>query len=153
VTCFFSHNNKSSGASKHIDLRYFVRERVQDCTINLEHIDTKKMLTDSLTKGLPSHIFYEHVASIGLMESLWFWTGHIKQPTPITNNDCYPNKVHRYIVGTWAEVDFSIIIFHSLPLVSVLLSADLWKPNDQRGEYWRWSLVSPRRLRKHGRVK
>jgi hypothetical protein len=55
---FFSHNNKSSDASKHIDLRYLiVRERVQDRTINLEHIGTKEMLVDPLTKGLPPHIF------------------------------------------------------------------------------------------------
>jgi hypothetical protein len=43
---------------------------VQDRTINLEHIDTKEMLTDPLTKGLPSHIFEEHVIGMGLMESL-----------------------------------------------------------------------------------
>jgi hypothetical protein len=67
---FFSHNNKSSGASKHIDLRYLVvRERVHDRTINLEHIDTKEMVADPLTKGLPPHIFEEHVAGMGLMES------------------------------------------------------------------------------------
>jgi hypothetical protein len=43
ATIFFSHNNKSSGASKHIDLRYLiVRKSVQDHTINLEHIGTKK---------------------------------------------------------------------------------------------------------------
>jgi hypothetical protein len=34
-------------------------------------------------------------------------------------------------------VDFSITIFHSLPLASVLLSADLWLSNDQMGECWR----------------
>jgi hypothetical protein len=39
---FFSHNNKSSGVVKHIDLRYLVmRERVQYHNINLEHIGTK----------------------------------------------------------------------------------------------------------------
>jgi hypothetical protein len=55
---FFSHNNKSSGDVNHIDLRYLVmRERVQYHTINLEHIGTKEMLTDPLTKGLPPHIF------------------------------------------------------------------------------------------------
>jgi hypothetical protein len=42
ATIYFSHNNKSSGASKHIDLRYLVvRERVQDHTIILEYIGTK----------------------------------------------------------------------------------------------------------------
>jgi hypothetical protein len=55
---FFSHNNKSSGAAKHIDLRYLVvRERVQYRTINLEHIGTKEILMDPLMKGLPPHIF------------------------------------------------------------------------------------------------
>jgi hypothetical protein len=58
VVVFFSYNNKSSGAIKHIDLKYLVvRERVQDRTINLEHISTKKMLVDPLTKGLPPNIF------------------------------------------------------------------------------------------------
>jgi hypothetical protein len=58
VTILFSHNNKSCGTAKHINLRYVVvRERVQDYTINLEHIGTKEMLTDPLTKGLPPHIF------------------------------------------------------------------------------------------------
>ena len=68
---FFSHNNKSSGAAKHIDIKYLVvRDRIQDRTINLEHISTKRMLTDPLTKGLPPNIFQEHVAGMGLLESL-----------------------------------------------------------------------------------
>ena len=67
----FSHNNKSSGAAKHIDIKYLiVRDRVQDRTINLELISTKKMLADPLTKGLPPSIFQEHVAGMGLLESL-----------------------------------------------------------------------------------
>jgi hypothetical protein len=67
TTIFFSHNNKSSGTSKHIDLRYLiVRERVQDHTINLEQIGIK-MLTDPLTKD---HIFQEHVADMGLLENI-----------------------------------------------------------------------------------
>jgi hypothetical protein len=70
VVVFFSHNNKSSGADKHIDLRYLVRERVQNHTINLEHIGTKEMLVDPLTNGLPFHSFEEHIAGIRLLESL-----------------------------------------------------------------------------------
>jgi hypothetical protein len=55
---FFSHNNMSSGVVKHIDLRYLVvREIIQDCTINLEHIGTEEILTDPLMKGLPPSIF------------------------------------------------------------------------------------------------
>jgi hypothetical protein len=68
ATLFFSDNNKSSGVSKHIELRYLIlRERVQDHTINLGHIDTKEILADSLTKGLPPHIFEEHVTDMGLI--------------------------------------------------------------------------------------
>jgi hypothetical protein len=66
---FFSHNNKSSGVAKHIDLRYLVmRERVQYRTINLDHIGTKVMLEDPLMKGLPPNIFEGHVAGMGLLE-------------------------------------------------------------------------------------
>jgi hypothetical protein len=68
---FFSHNNKSSGAAKHIDLMYLVvTESVQYRTIHLEHISTKKMLADPLTKGLHPNIFQEHVADMSLLESL-----------------------------------------------------------------------------------
>jgi hypothetical protein len=68
---FFSHNNKSCGAGKHIDLRYLlVRERVQDHTINLENIGTTKMLADPLMKDLPPNIFEGHVPNMGLLESL-----------------------------------------------------------------------------------
>jgi hypothetical protein len=68
IIIFFSHNNKLSGAAKHIDLRYFiVRERVQNHTINLEHICTKKIHADALTKGLPHNIFEEHVDTHGFI--------------------------------------------------------------------------------------
>jgi hypothetical protein len=43
-----------------------VRQRVHDHTINLEHISTKEMLADPLTKGLPPNISEEHVAGMGL---------------------------------------------------------------------------------------
>jgi hypothetical protein len=67
----YAHNNRSSGAAKHIDIKYYiVKDKVRDHIINLEHISIEKMLTDPLTKGLPSNVFREHVASIGLRESL-----------------------------------------------------------------------------------
>jgi hypothetical protein len=47
-----------------------VRERVQNHIINLEYIGTKEMFVDPLTKGLPPNIFEEHVAGMGLLESL-----------------------------------------------------------------------------------
>jgi hypothetical protein len=68
---FFSHNNKSSGATMYIDLRYLiVKERIPNRIINLEHIGTKEMLVDPLMKRLSPNIFEEHVASMGLLERL-----------------------------------------------------------------------------------
>ena len=62
---FFS-SNKSSGASKHIDLKYrVVKERCQDRTIKIEHIRTNAMLMDSLTNGLPPKVFKQHVTNMG----------------------------------------------------------------------------------------
>ena len=61
---FLSSNNKSSGATKHIDIKYFVvKDRTQDQTIDMVHISMTMMLADPLTKGLPPKIFNEHVAA------------------------------------------------------------------------------------------
>ena len=71
VVEFFSGNNKSSGAAKHIDIKYlFVRLRIQDQTIKIEHISTTQMLADPLTKGLPPSMFKEHANGMGLVDSL-----------------------------------------------------------------------------------
>ena len=60
-----------SAAAKHIDSKYLVvKDRIQDQTINVKHIRTTHMLADPLTKGLPPSVFREHVAGMGLMESL-----------------------------------------------------------------------------------
>ena len=67
----YAHNNKSSGAAKHIDIKYnVVKDKVWDHIISLEHISTEKMLVDLLTKGLPPNVFREHLAGMGLRESL-----------------------------------------------------------------------------------
>ena len=68
---FFSSNNKSSGASKHIDFKYrVVKERSHDQTIKIEHISTKAMLVDLLTEGLPPNVFKQHVTNMCLVDSL-----------------------------------------------------------------------------------
>jgi hypothetical protein len=36
-----------------------VKEKIQNQTISLEHISTKKMIMDLLTKGLPPNVFRE----------------------------------------------------------------------------------------------
>jgi hypothetical protein len=67
----YAHNNRSSGAAKHIDIKYYVvKDKVRDQIISLEHISTEKMLADLLTKGLPPNVFREHTAGMGLRESL-----------------------------------------------------------------------------------
>ena len=70
-TVFYAHNNKSSGAAKHIDIKFYVvKKQVQDQTIFLEHIRTNKMLADPLTKRLPPYVFREHLAGMRLREGL-----------------------------------------------------------------------------------
>ena len=67
----YAQNNKSSGAAKHIDIKFYViKEHIQDHTISFEYMSTKKMLVDLLTKGLPPSVFREHLAGMGLRESL-----------------------------------------------------------------------------------
>ena len=67
----YAHNNKSSGAAKHIDIKFYVvKDKVRDHSISLEHISTKKMLAGPLIKGLPPNVFREYLASMGLRESL-----------------------------------------------------------------------------------
>jgi hypothetical protein len=68
---FYAHNNKKTKAVKHINIRfYIVKEKIQDQTNSLEHISTKKIIVDPLTKGLPPSVFREHLAGMGLRESI-----------------------------------------------------------------------------------
>jgi hypothetical protein len=67
----YAQNNKKTKTDKHINIRfYIVKVKIRDETISLEHICTKKMIADPLTKGLPPSVFREHLAGIGLRESL-----------------------------------------------------------------------------------
>ncbi|KAK3024214.1 hypothetical protein RJ639_044683 [Escallonia herrerae] len=69
---FFSKNNKSSGGTKHIEIKYLVvRERIHNQIVSIQHISTIAMLADPMTKGLPPTLFREHVASTGLVDSLF----------------------------------------------------------------------------------
>ena len=64
----FSKNTKCISRSKHIDVKfYFVKEKVAKSLIDIEHISTKGMLADPLTKGIPIVVFHEHVSQIGLL--------------------------------------------------------------------------------------
>ena len=70
LAVFYSYNNKSSAAAKHIELKYYVvKEKAQNHTIEIIHKSTKEMLADPLTKGLSPDVFNKHVAGMGLRES------------------------------------------------------------------------------------
>jgi len=67
----YAHNNRLSGATKHIDIKYYaVKDKVRDHIINLEHISTERMLVVPLTKSLPPNVFREHVVGMSLKKSL-----------------------------------------------------------------------------------
>ncbi|RVW30387.1 Copia protein [Vitis vinifera] len=66
----FSKNTRSISRSKHIDVKfYFVKEKVAEYLIDIEHMSTNGMLVDPLTKGLPIVVFQEHVSQMGLLEA------------------------------------------------------------------------------------
>ena len=67
----FCANDKLSGASKHIDLKYrVVKDRNWDNTLKIKHISTTANITDPFTKGLPPILFQKHVLGMGLVSSL-----------------------------------------------------------------------------------
>ena len=58
----FSRNIRSTSRSKHIYVKFFfVKEKVIESLISVEHTPTTSMLADALTKGLPICVFQEHV--------------------------------------------------------------------------------------------
>ena len=66
----FSKNTRSISCSKHIDVKfYFVKKKMVESLIDIEHMSTKGMLADPLTKGLPIVVFQEHVSRMGLLEA------------------------------------------------------------------------------------
>ena len=53
-----------------MELKYFlVEEEVQKHKVTIEHISTKLMIADPLTKGLPPKTFVAHVERMGLINS------------------------------------------------------------------------------------
>jgi hypothetical protein len=67
----YAHNNKKTKAAKHINIRFYVvKKKIQDQTISLEHISTKKIIMDPLTNGLPPSVFREHLVDMGLRKRL-----------------------------------------------------------------------------------
>lgn len=60
-------NPQFHGRSKHISIKYhFVRDKVNDGTINISYCPTTEMIADMLTKGLPTGTFNKLRKMIGL---------------------------------------------------------------------------------------
>ena len=56
-----SKNPRDHSRTKHIDIKYhYVRHAVQEKDIDVQHCDTKRMIADTLTKGLPKPAFVKH---------------------------------------------------------------------------------------------
>ena len=65
---FFSKNDKYWKGAKHMEIKYFaVKEEVQKQRVSIEHISTKLMVADPLTKGLSPKAFTEHVERMGIL--------------------------------------------------------------------------------------
>ena len=64
----FSKNTRSTSRFKHIDVKlYFIKEKLVESLIDIQHMSTKGMLADLLTKGLPIVVFNEHASQMGLL--------------------------------------------------------------------------------------
>ena len=62
-------NPQSHGRSKHIDIKYhFIREQVQQKTIEVKYCKTEDMIADLLTKGLGKEKFEKLRSMTGLTE-------------------------------------------------------------------------------------
>ena len=58
ATVYFYRNTKSTSRSKQVDVKlFFVRDKVVESLISIEHMLTTNTLADSLMKGLPICVF------------------------------------------------------------------------------------------------
>ena len=67
-TIALAYNPVNHGRTKHIDIQHhFIRECVENRTICLEYLPTKRMTVDVLTKALPRTKFEPCIENMGLM--------------------------------------------------------------------------------------
>ena len=64
---FLAKNDKIESRSKHIDIKHLaIREHVKENKVVIQHMSTKLMIADPLTKGMPLKQFRDHVINMGL---------------------------------------------------------------------------------------
>lgn len=65
----FSRNTRSSSHPKNIKIKYlFVREKVTNSHICVEHTSIEHTLANPITKGFAEKVFKEHLTHMGLLE-------------------------------------------------------------------------------------
>ena len=70
ATISFSRNTRSTSYSKNIDVKFFfVKKKVAEPLISIEHMPTTSMLANPLTKYLPICVFQEHITRMGLLRA------------------------------------------------------------------------------------
>ena len=68
VVVSFFRSTRSTSRCKYIDVKFFfVKEKVAESLISIEHTPMTSMLVDPLTKGLPICVFQEHITHMGLL--------------------------------------------------------------------------------------
>ena len=66
--------NKSESRSKLIDIKYLaIREHVKEKQVVIEHVRTKLMIADPLTKGMPPMKFKDHVHRMKIVSFLYIY--------------------------------------------------------------------------------
>jgi hypothetical protein len=67
VALAYAKDPKYHGKTKHIEIKYhYIREMVAKKEVFLEHISTKNMLADPLTKPIARDPFHDHIKGLGL---------------------------------------------------------------------------------------
>ncbi|RDY02682.1 hypothetical protein CR513_13825, partial [Mucuna pruriens] len=64
---FMTKNNKCGSRNKHINIKYLaIRECVKEKKVVIEHVNTRLMIVDPISKGMPQKNFKDHVVQMGL---------------------------------------------------------------------------------------
>ena len=66
--------------SKHIDIKYhFIKELVEEGKIKFQHIPTKELVADGLTKALSNTEYYRFLTQLGMTQSLQAELGGVSE--------------------------------------------------------------------------
>ena len=68
---FLAKNNRIESHYRHIDIKYLkLQEHVKSSKVSIDHISTRLMIANPLTKGMPPKIYKEHVEHMRLSSIL-----------------------------------------------------------------------------------